>query len=89
MSDIIFEREFFLCDCGSEALLLTKFKNDFDKEIYLSIYMVGQFHKKPSIWERIKYCWYHLRTGKKFEDQMILSFEKAQQVSKWLAKNAI
>ena len=79
---------FFLCDCNSEALLLTRFVDDFDKEIYLSIYTIGQFQKKPSIWKRLKYCWYHLKTGKKYEDQMILNFEKAQQVSEWLSLNA-
>ena len=25
---------FFLCDCNREALLLTRFVNDFDKEIF-------------------------------------------------------
>lgn len=79
---------FILCDCNSEALLLTRFVDDHDKEIYLSIYTIGQFQKKPNIWRRLKYCWYHLKTGKKYEDQMILNFEKAQQVSEWLSLNA-
>lgn len=79
---------FFLCDCNSEALLLTRVVDDFDKEIYLSIYTIGQFQKRPNIWKRLKYCWYHLKTGKKYEDQMILNFEKAQQVSEWLSLNA-
>jgi hypothetical protein len=81
-------QRFFLCDCNSEALLCSRFEGDDEKEIYISIYTCGQFNKKPSIFERIKYCWYHLKTGKKYEDQIILSFDKAQQVSDWLSQNA-
>jgi hypothetical protein len=77
---------FILCECNSEALLLTRFYPD--KEIYLSIYTIGQFQKKPNIWERMKYCYHHLKTGKKYEDQIILNFEKAQQISEWLSLNA-
>jgi len=79
---------FFLCECNSEALLCTLFMDDNEKEIYISIYTCGQFNKKPGIFERLKYCWYHLKTGKKYEDQIILSFDKAQQVSEWLSQNA-
>ena len=79
---------FFLCECSGEGILLTRFVNNDEKEIYLSIYTVGQFNSKPSIWNRIKYCWYHLKTGKKYEDQIILSFKKAQELSEWLSLNA-
>jgi hypothetical protein len=36
----------------------------------------------------MKYCYHHLKTGKKYEDQMILNFEKAQQISEWMSLNA-
>lgn len=77
-----------LCNCSSETLLLTRLVDEHDKEIYLSIYTIGQFNKKPNLIDRLKYCWYHLKTGKKYEDQMILTFEKAQQVGEWLKINA-
>jgi len=79
---------FFLCNCNSEILLLNRYVNSCDKEIYLSIYTIGQFQRKPNIWKRLKYCWYHLKTGKKYEDQVVFNFEKAQQLSKWLYFNA-
>lgn len=88
MSEIEVKEKFILCECLTEALLLSKILSDEDKEIYLSIYTIGQFSKKPSFFDRLKYCWYHLRTGKKYEDQMILTFEKAQEISEWLKENA-
>lgn len=77
-----------LCDCNAELILCSKFEDALDKEIYLSIYTVGQFNYKPSIWNRLKYCFYHLKTGKKYEDQIILSFDKAQELGKWLIENS-
>ena len=76
------------CDCGNECILFTKFVNDEDKEIYIAIYTFGEINPKPSIWQRLKYCWYHIKTGKKYEDQIILTFDKAQDVGKWLIENA-
>jgi hypothetical protein len=78
---------FFLCECSTEALLLTRFVGDMDKEIYLSIYSYGQYRKKPGLLQRLKYCWHHLKTGKKYEDQIILSFDKAKEIADWLIKN--
>lgn len=59
--------ETILCDCNSELILCSKEKGElFDTEIYLSIYTAGQFNHKPNIWDRLKYCFYHLKTGKKY-----------------------
>jgi len=78
--------DFYLCECGDEAILLRKINHD--EEIYLSIFCSGQFRQKPSLWQRLVYCWYHLKTGKKYEDQIILSFENARRMSRWLALRA-
>ena len=77
----------FSCKCSSEGILLTKFVDDKDKEIYMAIYTLGQFNSKPTFIERIKYGWYHLKTGKKYEDQIILTYDKAQEIGKWLIEN--
>ena len=79
---------FFPCECGGEGLLCTRFSSENEKEIYLAIYKYGQFQNKPNIWKRLKYCWYHLKTGKKYEDQIIFNFDKAKEVGKWLIKNS-
>lgn len=73
-------QKFIMCNCQSEGLLLTVL----EKEVYLSVYTFGQFQKKPSFWNRLKYCWYHLRTGKKYEDQVIIDFETTDEIAKWL-----
>ena len=78
----------FLCECNTEILLCSKFEDDYDKEIYLSLYTYGQYNSKPNIWNRLEYCLYHLMTGKKYEDQLILSFDKAQELGKWLIENS-
>lgn len=79
------QNKFFLCECSAEALLLTNY--DDDKNIYLAIYTCGQFNAKPTIYERLKYCWYHLKTGKKYEDQIILNYDNAQELAEWLSLN--
>jgi hypothetical protein len=76
------EQQFFLCDCSTEGILVTKYKED--KEVYLAIYTIGQFIEKPSLFERLKYAWYHIRTGKKYEDHVILTTEKANELSNFL-----
>lgn len=76
-----------LCDCYTEMLLCSKYEDE--DEIYLSIYTQGQYNKKPSIWNRITYCFYHLRTGKIYEDQLVLKKEKAKELGKWLVENSL
>lgn len=82
------KEKFILCDCGSEALLLSQW----DDEIVLSIYTSGQFSHKPNLMNRLRYCWYHLKTGKKYEDQVVLTTDSAMELSYWLrcaAQNGI
>jgi hypothetical protein len=79
---------FFLCECTNEALLCSRFQGKDENEIFMSIFTCGQFHSKPNLIQRLKYCWYHLKTGKKYEDQIVLSFNEAQKLSVWLAQNA-
>ncbi len=74
------------CDCHDEVMLLT---HDISSgsvpynEFYISIYRYS-YAKKPNLWRRLKYCWYHLTTGKKYEDQMILSSKTAKEMSDWI-----
>ena len=74
------------CSCMSEAMMITHYHeteaSPYD-EFYIAIYRDGN-SKKPNLWRRLKYCWYHLTTGKKYEDQMILSSKKAKEMSDWI-----
>jgi len=82
--------QFFSCECGGDAVALEKFEDDEVnvKEIFISLYTLGQFHRKPNIFQRISHCWYHLKTGKIHADQIILNYDKAQEMGKWLTENA-
>lgn len=79
-------QNFFLCLCGSEILLCQSM--DKDKEVQFAIFKYGQFHKKPNIWKRLKYCYYHLKTGKRFEDQILFDFDTAKKLGNWLIYNS-
>ena len=74
-----------LCECQSEALLCQKLEGD-SEFLYFSIYTSGQYNKKPNLVERIKYCFWHLFTGKKYEDQVILSENQAKDLANWILK---
>lgn len=76
--------KFLLCECSCEILLVQKD----DDGINLSIYSKGNFISKPNIFQRLKYCWYHLTTGEQFYDQFILSKQKARELSEWLLNNS-
>ena len=78
---------FFKCDCGGEGLLLTH--DNEDKEIYFALYGYGVgYNPKPSLLERFKYAWYHLKTGKKYADCIVMKYDKAKKAGEWLIKNS-
>lgn len=79
-------KDFFMCECGVELLQVLRFKDE--KEYYLTIYTAGQYNKKPNLWERLKYCWFHLKTGNIYGDEIILPEEEAIRLSDWI-KNDI
>jgi hypothetical protein len=81
--------KFILCDCGAEGLLFSKVSPDFDKEIYVALFTYGTYQRtKPSIWQRIKFCLHYLKSPQQTSDQIILSFDKAQELGKWLIENS-
>lgn len=81
-NNLVTKQLFIQCDCSSEGILLTHY--DDEPNIYLAIYSEGQFIKKPSLWRKLKYCINYLRTSKIYEDQIILSFEKAKELKNWI-----
>ena len=80
------EEKFILCDCGCELLKMSMDAEE-DRYIYLAIYTYGQYHPKPNLWRRLKYSFNHLRTGKIYGDQIVLTSEKAKEISEWINKN--
>lgn len=85
--------KFLLCSCGSDGMLVSHETYEtmvgdemqvFDREFNFAIFY--NYTYKPNPWERIKYAWYHLRTGKKHEDQIILDYENAEMLISFLTK---
>lgn len=80
--------QFFKCDCGTEGIMCSKFVDDDENNIYLSMYSFGSYHKKPSFFERIKFCWWHLNTGRYYADQIVLTYDEAKRIGNWLTENS-
>ncbi len=80
------EQKFFTCDCGGEGLLISKSEHFEHSEILLAMFRYGHFCKKPNLFQRIKYAWYHIHTGKKHADDIILSFTMAKLLGEYLIK---
>ncbi len=82
------KQKFIPCECDTHGILLTKFidENVEENEIYLSIFSSGQYNKKPTIGQRLKFMWYHLKTGKYYDDEIVLSSKKANVLASWLIK---
>lgn len=80
------KEQFFKCECESDGLLLTNDEEEHRINFALYGYGVG-YNPKPSLWSRIKYALYHIRTGKMYADSIIMDYEKARKVSEWIDLN--
>lgn len=74
--------KFIKCSCHSEGVLLTKF--DDEEELYVSFWREGLNPVKLTWWMRLKLCWMALTKGNYYDDQLILSKEKAMELSLWI-----
>lgn len=86
---------FIECECGTHLLQVTndvEFFNDnkqVRQEFWLAMFVYGTYHKKPSLYERIRIIWNYLRTGKMHEDQLILHPDEAQKLADFINENII
>jgi hypothetical protein len=68
--------KFIRCSCGGEAIVLDKYKDE--DLIYLSIWQDGcNVDNRLSWLQRFRWCWKIIRSGRPFEDQIILDFDSA------------
>ena len=83
---LIMNYQFFQCECMTEGLLIGYFENDtdIDKEIYVSLFTHGMYNPKPSLWFRIKQAWRVITKGSVYDDQLILSIDKAKELGEYL-----
>lgn len=81
-----FTEQFFTCDRGTDGILLTSVKEH--KEIHFALFGYAvPYNTKPSLIERVRYAIYHIRTGKKHTDSIIMNHNKAKELAKWINSN--
>lgn len=74
--------EYYSCDCGVELVKVEK--DDEVNEIYFSIYSLGTGDNRIPFFLKLRYCWRILKTGRPYGDQIVLSFESAKRMGKYL-----
>ena len=73
---------FVKCDCHGEGMFVTRFEGE--DEFYFSYWGQGITPRNMQIWERVKLCWKVLWTGNSYEDEIILSKDKAGMLAVWI-----
>ena len=77
------------CDCGTEVLLI---ENEYpgrgslpllDETLDISFFSYGHTGRYPlSIKQRIRWCWYLMKSGMPFADMIVLTRETAKELGK-------
>jgi len=93
------KKEIIECECGTHLLQIISDveyfedtqtqRNRFRQEFDLAMFTYGTYHKKPSIWRKIRVIWNYLRTGKMHEDQLILHPDEAKKLATFINDNII
>ena len=73
---------FVKCDCHAEGMFVTRFEGE--GEFYFSYWGRGITPRNMRLWERVKLCWKVLSTGNAYEDEIILSKDKAGMLAAWI-----
>lgn len=74
--------KFYKCNCGAEALEIdSQFYKD-EKEIYISMWKMGNYHHPLSFWEKIRWMIHIWKTGKPWTDQVCLKKETIKELIK-------
>lgn len=87
------DKAFYQCKCFTHVLHVIRGidvdyekKEHYNVDIYLSMFHYGTENHKPTLKEKLRHCWKILKTGKNYEDNIILSLEDTKKLSKDLAE---
>jgi len=80
-----FKEKFYSCECAGEVLRITTYDDYDTKEVCIAIFGLNNSNRM-SMLHRIKYCIGVLFRGNYADDQIILSHDKAKDLSKFLNK---
>ena len=79
--------QFFECECGGEGILVSVDK-ELD-EVLFSLFTYGHVNEKPSFWSRLRYAFWHIKTGKKYADCVTMQGERAAEFSDLIKSYAV
>ena len=85
MTKQVEDSKFIECECMGEGLLITD--DSESKLIYLAMFGYGVgYRPKPSVMERLKYAINHLRSGKYYDDELVLTHGRAKEMVEHINK---
>lgn len=79
-------KKFLQCECGVDGILVTHYKDEEFNEVNLAMYHNRAYKSTYSFKERLKYAWWHLRTGKKHDDELCITTKDARSLGYHLIK---
>lgn len=82
MKDQEVSDKFILCECRGEGMLVSHLNEDSYKEFDIAIFR--DYEYSNNLWKRIKYAAWHLWTGRKHFDQLVMSYEKAEELIEFM-----
>ena len=78
--------KWFICDCYTHAIQIDvddeEYHNEESRMIFFSFW--ERAPENQSLWERIKYAWKVITTGKYYSDQIVLSKKAAKEIGEYL-----
>jgi hypothetical protein len=82
-------RKFFQCDCGGEGIMMS-YENEEDgiPSVDLAFFSHGHDNRILSFFEKLRYCWRTLTTGRPFDDEVMLTPEVAKELGTELIRFA-
>ena len=79
------EMVIFDCDCGCEALEVSTIDLEDENTVYLSMWERGYGRNmKMGLWERLRFAFYVLRSGRNHGDQICLDRSRATALMSFL-----
>lgn len=81
------EELYIKCSCHSEGLYLSYDREE--KLYYLSMFILGYRSKKLSMIEKIRWCWYIIKNGKPYTDQLVLDKNATKEMADFIRSTQV
>ncbi len=75
---------FLSCSCQSEVLYIEYDKSVEIADLCIYYYCPTSLGAKMSVYQRLRYCWRVIMTGKAFSDQMMMENKQLRDLKKFL-----